>query len=147
MSGRSDLQKKWNAALKFARYIKPTVVRLGKMVMSGKTYRCLALALQYFLFLSGSVSWPFLQHCPHTNCILRFGGPNFLKTACRSYWDTTQDREKNNSGVTTNVFKKACVEKGLGTCSRELLSICPNFFASRTIVSCVIPERLPIGTD
>lgn len=49
-----------------------------------KTHGCLALALQYFLFLSGSVSWPFLQHCPHTNCILRLGGPNFFKTACSS---------------------------------------------------------------
>lgn len=42
------------------------------------TYVCLALAEQYFLFLSASLSWPFLQHWPQTNIIFRFGGPNLL---------------------------------------------------------------------
>lgn len=42
------------------------------------THVCLALAVQYFLFLSASHSWPFLQHWPQTNIIFRFGGPNLL---------------------------------------------------------------------
>lgn len=42
------------------------------------THVCLALAVQYFLFLSASFSWPFLQHWPQTNIIFRFGGPNRL---------------------------------------------------------------------
>lgn len=49
------------------------------------TYVCLALAVQYFLFLSASLSWPFLQHWPQTNIIFRFGGPNLL-SALGSCW-------------------------------------------------------------
>lgn len=33
---------------------------------------CLAFAVQYFRDLSGSLTWPSLQHCPHTNFIFRF---------------------------------------------------------------------------
>lgn len=49
------------------------------------THVCLALAEQYFLFLSASLSWPFLQHWPQTNIIFRFGGPNLL-CALESCW-------------------------------------------------------------
>lgn len=42
------------------------------------SYVCLALAEQYFLFLSASLCWPFRQHWPQANIIFRFGGPNLL---------------------------------------------------------------------
>ena len=52
------------------------------------TYVCLALAEQYFLFLSASLSWPFLQHWPQTNIIFRFGGPNLLCALESCWWDS-----------------------------------------------------------
>lgn len=52
------------------------------------THECLALAVQYFLFLSASLTWPFLQHCPHTNCIFRFGGPNLFSGVVNCWNDT-----------------------------------------------------------
>lgn len=53
----------------------------------GNTYVCLALAEQYFLFLSASLSWPFLQHWPQTNIIFRFGGPNLLCALESCWWN------------------------------------------------------------
>lgn len=50
-----------------------------------RTHVCLALALQYFLFLSGSLTWPFLQHWAHTNCIFRLTGPNLRRAGGSSY--------------------------------------------------------------
>lgn len=46
----------------------------GKMMLSWirEANLCLALAVQYFKDLSGSLTWPSLQHCPHTNFIFRF---------------------------------------------------------------------------
>lgn len=55
-----------------------------------RTHGCLALALQYFLFLSGSLTWPFLQHWAHTNCIFRLAGPN-LRKAGGSSWAWTAE--------------------------------------------------------
>lgn len=51
------------------------------------THWCLALAEQYFLFLSASLSWPFLQHWPQTNIIFRLGGPNLLGTVESCGWE------------------------------------------------------------
>lgn len=49
------------------------------------THGCLALAEQYFLFLSASLTWPFFWHWPHTNISFRFGGPKPLRAfeSCR----------------------------------------------------------------
>lgn len=38
------------------------------------THLCLALAVQYLRFLSGSFTWPSRQHCPHTNFIFKLRG-------------------------------------------------------------------------
>lgn len=50
-----------------------------------ETHGCLALAEQYFLFLSASLTWPFFWHWPHTNISFRFGGPKRLRAfeSCR----------------------------------------------------------------
>lgn len=55
-----------------------------------RTHGCLALALQYFLFLSGSMTWPFLQHWAHTNCIFRLAGPNLRRAGGSSYGIATR---------------------------------------------------------
>lgn len=52
-----------------------TVVQVSSVA---ETHGCLPLAEQYFLFLSASLTWPFLQHWPHTNISLRFEGPKRL---------------------------------------------------------------------
>lgn len=49
-----------------------------KMSLFDLTYGCLAFALQYFLFLSGSLTWPFLQHSPQTNFIFKLSVPDFI---------------------------------------------------------------------
>jgi len=49
-----------------------------KFSLLGRTYGCLAFALQYFLFLSGSLTWPFLQHWPQTNFIFKLSDPYFI---------------------------------------------------------------------
>lgn len=72
------------------------------------THVCRAFAEQYFLFLSASLSWPFLQHWPQTNIIFRFGGPNLLcgLESCWWHWikiwsksliNTKQEWHKNTS--------------------------------------------------
>lgn len=45
---------------------------------STHTYECCALALQYFLFLSGSMTWPFLRHWAHTNFISILSNPGII---------------------------------------------------------------------
>lgn len=45
---------------------------------STHTYECCALALQYFLFLSGSMTWPFLRHWAHTNFISMLSNPGII---------------------------------------------------------------------
>lgn len=71
----------------------------------GNTYVCLALAEQYFLFLSASLSWPFLQHWPQTNIIFRFGGPNFL-CALESCWWNLKSGSKFLCSIESNRYKK-----------------------------------------
>lgn len=41
---------------------------------AGLTHLCLALAVQYLRFLSGSFTWPSRQHWPHTNFIFKLRG-------------------------------------------------------------------------
>lgn len=52
--------------------------KMVKFSVFGFTYGCLAFALQYFLFLSGSLTWPFLQHWPQTNFIFKLSDPYFI---------------------------------------------------------------------
>lgn len=62
------------------------------------THVCRALAVQYFLFLSASLSWPFLQHWPQTNIIFRFGGPNLL-CVVESCWNLIKKNKKSKNQV------------------------------------------------
>lgn len=84
------------------------------------TYVCLALAVQYFLFLSASLSWPFLQHWPHTNIIFRFGGPNLRGAfgSCRS------DSRDSLKSVTEYKFSLCNSDKELTTAYKPSATKC-----------------------
>ena len=123
------------------------------------THICLALAVQYFLLLSASLCWPFLQHWPQTKRIFRFDGPNVLGALgnfCRDkrlllqhiqqkklkslyiqMWSETDVKERRLSVLHyTKVPNVTWV-------SWELVSMHQNIFASCTILSCVMPVKAP----
>lgn len=82
------------------------------------THVCLALAEQYFLFLSASLSWPFLQHWPQTNIIFRFGGPNLLCALESCWWDLKNGLKSPSS---TQIW-----HGNSETTTRDLANISPN---------------------
>lgn len=62
----------WHKVIKLAR--PPEKTQSARVHVWMGPHLCRALAVQYLRFLSGSLTWPSLQHWPHTNFIFRLRG-------------------------------------------------------------------------